>query len=235
MTSPSCAAIVVFNAAAASCGGWPRLLGTPAACGSVAVTARTSGAAGCSYAEQCVRCYQALLTHCLRGVQLTLCILLLFDGFCRVLRKPILDQSSPPPRPLRNHDYQGLAPLHAERRRCLAWLGAALARAVKAARGHAVAAIPQNESQGAGIRPGERIGRAHHWQQLQRPVLVSTSAREAVPRASFQAREGLAVLVAEGRLDCGRRGVEQLHSYSAAPTAKRAKNKPWSWPSAPRH
>ena len=72
--------------------------------------------------------------------------------------------------------------------------------------------------------------------QLQRPVLVSTSAREAVPRASFQAREGLAVLVAEGRLDCGRRGVEQLHSYSAAPTtAKQAKNKPWSWPSAPPH
>ena len=40
-----------------------------------------------------------------------------------------------------------------------------LARAARAARGHAAAAIPQNESQGAGIRSGARIGRAHHWQQ----------------------------------------------------------------------
>ena len=39
------------------------------------------------------------------------------------------------------------------------WLGAALARDERAA-GNAVAAIPQNVSQGAGIRPGDRNGAA---------------------------------------------------------------------------
>ena len=163
---------------------------------------------------------------------------LLFDGFCRVVAethpRPIFTTAQTSPRPA----IARASPRFAERRRCLVWLGAALAR--------------DRTSRGTRRRrdPYKRVARSRNSTrrayrastplatkgQLQRPVLVSTSAREAVPRASFQAREGLAVLVAEGRLDCGRRGVEQLHSYSAAPTtAKQAKNKPWSWPSAPRH
>ena len=59
--------------------------------------------------------------------------------------------------------------------------------------------------------------------QLQRPVLVSTSAREAVPRASFQAREGLAVLVAEGGSTFA--AVEVSNSCIAT-APRRRRNKP---------
>ena len=140
-----------------------------------------------------------------------------------------------PPRPSATHDYQGLARLPS-------------AAAVWSGWGQLWHATGTSRGQRRRRDPSKRVARSRNSTrrayrastplatkgQLQRPVLVSTSAREAGPRASFQAREGLAVLVAEGRLDvCGRRGVEQLHSHSAAPTAKQAKNKPWSWPSAP--
>ena len=180
-------------------------------------------------------CYQALLTR-LRDSKLWNfgCFLTGFVGCCG---NPSSTNLHHRPDLSATHDYQGLAPC------CRApplfgpeW--AALARD-GTSRGQRRRCDPSKRV--AGSRNSTR--RAYRAStplatkgQLQRPVLVSTSAREAAPRASFQAREGLAVLVAEGRLDCGRRGVEQLHSYSAAPTtAKQAKNKPWSWPSAPPH
>ena len=146
----------------------------------------------------------------------------------------ILHQSPLPPRPPRNPRLPGPRPAAA-----VSSAGGSFGTRCKSRQGARRRRDPSKRV--AGSRNSTR--RAYRAStplatkgQLQRPVLVSTSAREAAPRASFQAREGLAVLVAEGRLDvCGRRGVEQLHSYSAAPTtAKQAKNKPWSSRSAPR-
>ena len=162
---------------------------------------------------------------------------MVLTGFVGLLRKPILDQSSPPPRPLRNPRLPGPRSMPSAAAVGSGW--GQLWHATKRAAGTRRRRDPYKRvarSRNSTLRAYRASTPLATKGQLQRPVLVSTSAREAVPRASFQAREGLAVLVAEGRLDvCGRRGVEQLHSYSAAPTANQAQNKPWSWPSAPRH
>ena len=135
-------------------------------------------------------------------------ILAAFDGFCRLVA-----DTYDPPQILAPADLsaaplpQEPRPRFAERRRCLAGWGAALAR--------------DRTSRGTRRRrdPYKRVARSRNSTrrayrastplatkgQLQRPVLA--------PRRAAR---------------------EQLHSYSAAPTAKQAKNKPWSSRSAPR-
>jgi hypothetical protein len=85
-----------------------------------------------------------------------------FALFCKtgfVDRRGYLSSTNPHHRPALSGNMfpPGPRPVFSERRRCLVWLGAALARDYEP-RAHAAAAIPQNESQGAGIRPGDRIG-----------------------------------------------------------------------------
>ena len=132
-------------------------------------------------------------------------ILAAFDGFCRLVADtydppqiPTIAESSPRPR-----IRESLAPILPSTAAVgTLWLGAALARDERAA-GHAAAAIPQNESQGPGIRPGAS---GEHTTGNKRAAAAPSVARAR----------------------------EQLHSSSAAPTAKQAKNKPCSSRSAPR-
>ena len=140
-------------------------------------------AAGRSYAQQCVALAAGNAPLACQICQIWL-----------ALRKTLASARGPgssvlaPRRP--THD-PGPRPVHAERRRCLARVGS-LARARTTA-GHAAAASLKRSR---GANSTRRVSGEHttgNKGQLQRPVLVSTSAREA-GLALFPG----AVLVAEG-------------------------------------
>ena len=130
----------------------------------------------------------------------------------------ILHQALLPPRLSATHDYQGLAPFC--RAPPLFVQSGQLWHATERAAGHAAAAIPTNESQGAGIRPGARIGRAHHWQQK-----GSCSAHTLAPTAPLSRRaRDLPCLSPKGGSTFA--AVEVSNSCIATAPRRRRRNKP---------
>ena len=89
---------------------------------------------------------------------------LLFDGFYRIVAETYSPQfltiAETSPRPRIRED---LAPF-CQAPPLFVWLVGSFGTRRGQPPRDAAAAIPYNESQGAGIRPGARIGRAHHWQ-----------------------------------------------------------------------
>ena len=147
---------------------------------------------------------------------------MIFDGFCRIVAethpRPIFTTAQISPRPA----IARASPRFAERRRCLVWLGAALG----SRRGHSGARRRRD--------PYKRIARSRNSTrrayrastplatkgQLQRPVLVSTSARETGLPRLFPG----AVLVAEGGSTFA--AVEVSNSCVATAPRRRRRNKP---------
>ena len=159
----------------------------------------------CNYDEQCgCNCYRPPATQ--RVVSTFYCKFGYLAGFPDVSRRPMIIHHSPPPRrPLRGPASARAWSRFAERRRCWLLAGAAW---------HAQQEPPEDT-------PPPRSRKTSRKEQEFDPARVSgehTTGNKwaaAAPSVSTSARE-------------------QLHSSSAAPTAKQAKNKPCSSRSAPR-